>query len=193
VADAERRALERALHDGVQQDLIAVSVRLQLARRLAGTDLDDALAVLDEVGRDVRDALDRVRALANVVYPSVLEARGLRDALRDAAAVSGVAVGLEPKELGRYPAAIEAAVFFCCRAALDQVAVSRAAGARVSIRILEETDALRLRLDGPGVELDGAADAFAPVRERIDVLGGVLSFHPASGSSKEVVAVLPLA
>ena len=80
-ADEASRRIERALHDGVQQDLVAVSVRLQIARRLAASDLAAALALLGEVEEDVRDALDRVRSLANEIYPSVLEARGLPDAL----------------------------------------------------------------------------------------------------------------
>src|ERR1700733_4164229 len=85
-ADEERRTLERALHDGVQQDLIALSVRLQLARRLAATDRQAAFELLDEVAGDVREALERVRALAEAVYPSLLDARGLGEALRQASA-----------------------------------------------------------------------------------------------------------
>jgi signal transduction histidine kinase len=180
VTDAERRRLEHVLHDGVQQDLIAVSVRLQLARRLVETDPEAALAVLDEIGHDVREALGRVRAIASDVYPSLLEVRGLRDALGDAAAASDVPVTIEAAGLGRHPADVEAALFFCCRASLDQAAAS----ARVSIRVLEEGGALRLTV--AGVEVDGGADAFVLVRERLEVLGGSLAFHPA------LVATVPL-
>ena len=94
-ADNERRTIERSLHDGVQQDLIAFSVRLQLVRRLAVTDVGAATAMLDELGQDVREALDRLRILANEIYPSVLEARGLTEALRAAASAAGIATRLE--------------------------------------------------------------------------------------------------
>jgi signal transduction histidine kinase len=166
VTDAERRALERALHDGVQQDLIAISVRLQLARRLAGTELE---AALDEIRHEVRETLDRVRAIASDVYPSLLDARGLRDAL--------AATRVDASGLGRYPAEVEAALFFCCKAVLDQSATG-------AIRISEEGDVLRLDVDG--TEIDATADAFVPVRERIEVLGGTLSFRPDG-----LVAVVP--
>ena len=160
VADAERRRVERALHDGVQQDLIAVLVRLQLAERLGAADREASLAVLDEIGRDVQEALDRVRVLANDVYPSLLETLGLREALRSAAAAAGTAVTVEAPDSGRYPADVEAALFFCCRASLDQLATSRDAPARATIRIDREERALRLAVQGAGVELDGGADAF---------------------------------
>ncbi len=125
--DEESRRIERALHDGVQQDLVAVSVRLQLARRLAASDLPAAMALLGEIEDDVRDALDRVRSLANEIYPSVLEARGLRDALRGAA----FTVKVEAQGVGRYRADVERAVFFLCRA----VALS---GASKAIQIRDE-------------------------------------------------------
>ena len=138
--DGERRRIERALHDGVQQDLIAVSVRLQLARQLADTDLPSAVALLDEIGRDVRDALQRVQALASEIYPPLLDARGLPDALRGAASAAHVTATVEADGVGRFPAEVEAAVFFCCRAALD----AAADGARLAIVLRDEERTLRL-------------------------------------------------
>jgi signal transduction histidine kinase len=138
----DRRTIERALHDGVQQDLIAVSVRLQLARQLAGRDLPAALGLLEEIGVDVRDALGRVQALANQVYPSVLDARGLTDALRGAAVAAQVAATVDAAGLGRYPPDVEAAVYFSCRAALEALAPD----ARVTIRIREEEHTIRLEV-----------------------------------------------
>lgn len=125
--DEQSRRIERALHDGVQQDLVAASVRLQLARRLAASDLPAAMALLGEIEDDVRGALDRVRSLADEIYPSVLEARGLVDALRGAAFRPKV----EAHGIGRYRADVERAVFFLCRA----VACS---GASTAIRLREE-------------------------------------------------------
>src|SRR5436309_1484166 len=84
-ADAGRRQIERDLHDGAQQHLVALSVNLQLARRLLENDPAAAVALLDEIGRDVRTALDDVRALAYRVYPPLLLDRGLVEALLAAA------------------------------------------------------------------------------------------------------------
>jgi signal transduction histidine kinase len=140
----DRRRFERALHDSVQQDLIAVSVRLQLARQIAGRDLPAALALLDEIGADVRDALGRVQALANEIYPSVLDARGLADALRGAASAARVAATVEAAGIGRYPADVEAAVYFSCRAALEALAPD----SRVTIRLSEADHALQLDVSG---------------------------------------------
>ena len=138
--DAELRRTERALHDGVQQDLVAVSVRLQLAQRLAETDLPAALSLLAEIEGEVRGALDRVRALANEIYPSVLDARGVTDALRGVGAAAGVTLTVDAAGTGRYPADIEAAVYFFCRAALS----AAVAGSRASIAIREGSGRLRV-------------------------------------------------
>jgi hypothetical protein len=121
-AASERRRIERALHDGVQQDLIAISVRLQLLRELLGDDATPALELLAELQRDTRDALDRIRALASDTYPSILDARGLPDALREAARASGRTVRVVASSVGRHPAELERAVYFCCRALLETAA-----------------------------------------------------------------------
>ena len=88
-AMAERRRIERELHDGVQQHLVAVIVNLQLARELADTDLEGAKAVLDELSADAREALESVRELGHELYPSLLRDRGPAEAVRAAAVASG--------------------------------------------------------------------------------------------------------
>jgi signal transduction histidine kinase len=104
---ADRRRFERALHDGVQQDLIAIAVRLQLARQLLATDAAAAAGELEELEREVHSAIESVRALAADIYPPTLDARGLGEALRALPHVRVHAVG-------RHSAELEAAVFFCC-------------------------------------------------------------------------------
>ena len=98
---AERRRVERDLHDVVQQHLVAVIVSLQLARELADSDLSAAKAVLDELSADARETLQSVRALAQQVYPSVLRDRGPADALRAVVAESGAKVRVEASALPR--------------------------------------------------------------------------------------------
>ncbi len=172
--DEESRRIERALHDGVQQDLVAVSVRLQLARGLAASHLPAALALLGEIEDDVRGALDRVRVLANEIYPSLLEARGLLDALRGAA----FTVKVEAHGVGRYRADVERAVFFLCRA----VALS---GASNGILIRDEGGALRIAVDCETARF--GADGFAVARDRIEALGGVVELEAA-----RLTATVPL-
>jgi signal transduction histidine kinase len=105
--DRERRRIEAALHDGVQQDLAATAVALELARELLASDPAAAAGLLDELSTQVKEALERVRTLARTVYPSILPARGLADALRS--------LDVEVGGLERYPLEIEEAVYFSCQ------------------------------------------------------------------------------
>ena len=151
----ERRQLERALHDGAQQDLVAISVRLQTARNLVATAPDEALEALDEVQREVRNALDQLKTLASGIYPAILDARGLPDALRQAAGASTAATRVEAAELGRYPAEIEAAVFFLWRAVLDGLG----SGEDALISVSDDGQALRVEIvAGRPLDLARASD-----------------------------------
>ena len=150
-ADAERRAIERTLHDGVQQDLIALSIRLQLARRLAHDDPDALVELLDEMARDVQDALGRVRALGDRVYPSLLDPLGLPEAL----GAAGIEVGAA--DVGRFAPAIEAAVFFLCRDAAPAL-----------VRLTRGVGVLAVELEGCNGDL-GAA------RDRVEAAGGTVT------------------
>jgi signal transduction histidine kinase len=183
-ASDDRRSIERALHDGVQQDLVAVSVRLQLVRHLAGHDLPSAVALLDEIGADVRGALERVQSLANEIYPSVLDARGLPDAIRGAASAAHVSATVEAEGLARYPAEIEARVYFSCRAVLQALA----ADARVTIRIGQQEHALRAEIAG---DIDGF-DAETLLQGAIETLGGVLSVDSAPDRGTLIAVTVPL-
>ena len=171
-AGTERRRFERALHDGVQQDLIAISVRLQLLRELLGDDATPALELLDELQQDTREALDRVRALANDAYPSILDARGLPEALRG----TGLPARVDATGVGRYPAGLECAVYFCCRALLE----GAAPGEKPELT-LRETDG-ELRLDARG-EFDVTA-----ARDLAEAAGGMLTVDGGGAT-----AIFPLA
>lgn len=169
-AAAARRANERALHDGVQQDLIAASVRLQLARGLVASDPAAAIALLDELRNDMHDALDRVRTVAEEIYPSVLDVRGLPDALRQAVRAAGLTARIEAEAVGRYPEAIEAAVYFSCRALLDT--------APTTIALRDDGRNLRLELDG--IEANDTA------RDLAEAAGGSLT-----SEAGRVIATFP--
>lgn len=123
----ERRAFERALHDGVQQQLLALAVNLQLARELCETDPGAVAAFLEELRRDVHSALDDAHRLGDAIYPAVLADYGVPEALR----AGGVRV--EAAGVGRYPTDVEAATYFAC------------VGAR-SARLWDEQGSLRFEL-----------------------------------------------
>ncbi|SRR6266404_6904555 len=167
-ADAERRAIERALHDGPQQHLTALSVNVQLARQLLDSDLEQAKAKLDEIGSDLHDALAELRALAWQVYPSLLVDGGVASALRE-----GVSGQLDVGELGRYTAEIEAAVYFGCVTAL---------GTRV--HVYEDEHAVRFEVEG----VAAGTDDVDMIRDRVAALGGDLTI---SGNQLEGWIPLP--
>ena len=152
--DRERRRIEEALHDGVQQDLAATVMAVDLARELLDSDPAAARGVLEDLAAQVDAALERVRALAGTVYPSILPARGLAEALRS--------LDVETVDLERYPLEIEEAVYFSCRALR-----SRAAQARVW------SEGATLRLEFVGVTA-ADSDELSRVRERIAAVGGQL-------------------
>jgi signal transduction histidine kinase len=165
--DRERRRIEGALHDGVQQDLAATVVALELARELLESDPAAARGVLEELAAQVEATLERVRELAATVYPSILPARGLTDALRP--------LDVETVNLERYPLEIEEAVYFSCRALR-----SDATRARVW------RDGATLRLELVGVPA-GEDDELSQARERISAVGGQLEL-----SAGRVSASVPL-
>jgi signal transduction histidine kinase len=166
-ADGERRRIERALHDGVQQDLIALAVNLQLARGLA--DSQDVSSYLEAASRDVHDALDGVRALGQSVYPSLLIDRGLAEALRGAARTAHMPTSVDAPE-DRYPPEIEAAVYFTCVRVLDAVEARRA-----RVRVWSERGSLLFEVAVEG----GLVPESAELEDRAGAAGGSLSFFPA--------------
>ena len=178
----ERRRVERALHDGVEQDLIAISVRLQFVRNLVASAPAGALAELDEVQREVRNGLDQLKALASGIYPAILDARGLPDALRQVAGVSRTATRIQAAELGRYPAEIEAAVFFLWRTVLERLGP----GVEAFISVKQEGDALQVEIASRRTfDLAGA-------RDLVEGAGGVVMVESRPGGAR-IDVTFPLA
>ena len=152
-AAADRREIERDLHDGTQQDLVALAVNLQLVQALVDDDLAAAKSLLDELRRDVQETLDGLRLLAHDVYPSLLPLRGLADALRT--------VPIDTNGLTRYPLEIEETVYFCC------VELLRRAGEGATGRVWQEADSVCFAITG---EFDD--EKLSVVRDRVAALGG---------------------
>jgi signal transduction histidine kinase len=163
-ADADRRVIERDLHDGLQQHLVGAAADLALARRLVEDDPHSLAARLNEIARDVHAALAEAGRLAHRIYPPLLEAGGLAAALRAAAAMVGVPVHLHVAST-ESPPEVAGAVYFSCLELLEQV--SPAAEATITVR--EEDDALAF-----DVVTDDTVTSDS-IRDRIEALGGRLT------------------
>ncbi len=195
-ADAERRRIERDLHDGVQQHLVALAVNLQLARQLADSDPAAVMTLLEEIGRDVREALEGVRELTQSIYPPLLLDRGLADALSAAASAAGIHTRVEAAAHDRYPPEVEATVYFCCVEALDNAAKHAGTGARATVRTWHEQDALLFEIvdDGAGFEprLDRTLSGLTGMSDRLGALDGRLTISSDPGRGTRVSGTIPL-
>jgi signal transduction histidine kinase len=166
-ADAERRRIERDIHDGPQQQFVALAVNLQLARQLAESDPSAVPALLDELSGDLRAALDEVRELAGSVYPPLLRERGLAESLRSATSASVEATLTE-----RYAPEIEATAYFCCVAALQEVD-------RPAVRLWAEPGELHFEASAGHADLTDAGDRVAALGGRLEIANGrAIGFLP---------------
>jgi signal transduction histidine kinase len=192
-ADGDRRDIERRLHDGVQQDLVALAVNLQLAEEAASSDPDALKALLLQMRRDVREAIEGVRVLARDVYPSLLAAVGLAHALRGAASGLGMPVRIDATA-DRYPTDIEATVYFCCLDALETISGVGPSG-RATIRVWGEDETLRFEVTFEGIPATNDLSVPGPVRtgmdDRMGAVGGTLTVAEDSEGTR-VRGTIPL-
>jgi signal transduction histidine kinase len=193
VADEERRGIERDLHDGAQQRLVALRIKLELASELAADRHPPDAEQLRQLSRDAGDALDEVRSLAAGVYPALLVECGIDEALRSVARRSAVRTSIAGDNLGRYSPQIEAAVYFCCVEAL-QNAAKHAEARSISISV-SDGDVLRfeVRDDGRGFDAhtpDGG-HGLTNIRDRLLAVGGDLVVQSAPGEGTRIAARIP--
>src|SRR4051794_668133 len=194
--DAERRRIERDLHDGAQQHLLGLVVNLRLARELAEHEPAESIALLEAMGRDAKAAVEEIRELAHGIYPPLLLDRGLGEALPAAARRAPPHVRVEVDARRRYAGEVEAAVYFCCLEALQNTAKHAGPSARATIRVWEEQGALRFEVadDGAGF-VDGEVPAGAGLsgmRDRLGALGGRLAVSSPDGGGATVAGTIPL-
>jgi signal transduction histidine kinase len=193
--DAERRRIERNLHDGAQQQLVALAVKLRLVQRLAETAPEQALAMLEDARNDVLTTVDEVRALAHGIYPPLLMDRGLPEALQAAAARSPQPVTVAAGGVGRYRQDEEAAVYFCCLEALQNASKHAGEGASVAIEVAVDGDGLRfeVRDDGAGFDLTSGVrgQGFVNMADRLGAIGGTVEVWSAPGQGTRIAGRIP--
>jgi signal transduction histidine kinase len=191
--DRERRKLERDLHDGAQQRLVAVQVKLRMASDHADTEL---AAELGSIREDAAKAVEALRALSHGIYPAVLRDRGVGDALRSTAMTAPIALTVHDDGVGRCEGVTEAAVYYCGLEATQNAVKHAGAGVRVSIRL--RTDGSRLHLevrdDGAGFDMTDAHDGVGlqNMRDRLGAVGGQVEISSQPGHGTLVVATAPL-
>ena len=193
--DAERRRVERNLHDGAQQHLVAMAVNVRLARDILADDPQAAAEMLDQLADDVKTTIQELRELAHGIYPPLLADGGLGDALRAAGNRSPLPVTLVTEGIGRYSPEIEAAVYFCCLEAL-QNAAKHAPQARVELRVWEESGGLLFSVgdDGPGFDAAGVrrSHGFVNMADRLGAIGGSVRWESQPGHGTQVLGTIPL-
>jgi signal transduction histidine kinase len=194
-ADTERRRIERDLHDGAQQHLTSLAVKLLLAAGLAGP--DSALAgLLADLGAEVQDTARELRNLVHGIYPPLLRQHGLAAALADAARLATLPATVRTTPLGRYPADIEAAVYFCCLEAVQNACKHAGERATISVRVQEECGTLTFEVtdDGAGFGTTGRGlgAGLRNMADRMGAFGGRLLVESAPGEGTRVTGMVPV-
>jgi signal transduction histidine kinase len=192
--DGERRRLERNLHDGAQQNLVAIKVKLGLAEMLSAKDPAKARDLITSLKADTDEALETLRDLARGIYPPLLETQGLMAALESQTRKATVPVTVAGDGVERYPPEIEAAVYFCVLEALQNVQ-KYAGAAAADVRLSDIGGRLRFEVydDGAGFDrtrvVPGAG--LTNMGDRLDALGGDLSITSEVGRFTRVSGSIP--
>jgi signal transduction histidine kinase len=193
--DEERRRLERNIHDGAQQHLVALAVKLRLAKATLVKDPERAGAMLADLRSQVDDALDTLRVLALGVYPPLLEEQGIAAALAAQHARSNLPVHVEADGVGRYPIEIEAAVYFCVLEALQNASKYSEAG-RIDVAIVERSGAITFEIHDDGRGFDarstGSGTGLHGMQDRVAVFGGEASIESTPGHGTTVRGRVPV-
>jgi len=192
--DSERRILERNIHDGAQQHLVALAVNLRLAETLSRRSTERAEALLAEQERAAAEAIEILMALSRGIYPPALGADGLVPALTIAVATSAIPVEIIAAGVGRYSAAVEATAYFCCLEAVQNAAKHSAANA-IRVSLEGHDDRLFVLVEDDGVGFDPATTpvgaGLANLRDRIESAGGSITTSATPGEGARVSASLP--
>ena len=193
--DEERRKIERNLHDGAQQQLIALGIKVNLAKGLASKDADKATKILEGVQSDLQDSIDTLRDLARGIYPPLLADRGLAAALEAQARKVAVPTSVQGADIGRHTQEIEAAAYFCCLEALQNIAkYAHATQATISLDAAEQTLTFIVADDGDGFDTTSTnyGTGVQGMADRLDAIGGSLKVESTPGAGTTVTGTIPI-
>jgi len=192
--DEERRRLERNIHDGAQQQLVALTVKARLAEQMVDRDPGKARDLVAQIGAETTDALETLRDLARGIYPPLLADQGLVAALEAQARKAAVPVSVEADGVGRFDRDVEAGAYFCVLEALNNV--SKYAGAsRVEVRLRRFDAEVVFEVRDDGVGFDPAATGYGTglrgMADRLEALGGRLQVESAPGRGTMILGRVP--
>ena len=187
--DLERRRLERNIHDGAQQQLVALSVKTRLARDLTPRDPVKATEMLTQIDGELQTALEDLRDLARGIYPPLLADKGLEAALDAQARRSAVPISIRADGVGRYPPEVEAAVYFSCLEALQNVA-KYAEASSANVTIAQSNGDLTFEVSDDGRGFDTASTGYGTglqgIADRLSALHGELAIRSEPGTGTRV-------
>jgi signal transduction histidine kinase len=192
--DERAKALERNLHDGAQQQLVALTVKLRLLEKLAPRDAAKAAEMASQLQAEATEALENLRDLARGIYPPLLADKGLAEALDAQARKASIPVTVDSHGVGRYPREIESALYFCCLEALQNVA-KYAHATHAEIRLSESADELTFTVidDGDGFDPSSTrrGSGLQGMADRLDAVGGTLEVGSNPGMGTTVTGRIP--
>ena len=190
--DAERRRLERDLHDGAQQRLLGIRLALRLARGELGQGVSAVEELLGEAENEIAQTLDELRALARGIHPAVLTEEGLGPAVETLARRASLPVQVEALPTSRLPSAVEAAAYFVASEALANVAKhANAAGATIAMRRMNDSLVIDISDDGVGGADPGSGTGLVGLRDRVEALNGSLRIVSQPGRGTRLHAEIP--
>ena len=191
-ADETRRRIERDLHDGAQQRLVTLALRLRAAQAAVPPELEDLSEELDLVSAGLASTLDELREYARGIHPAILAERGLPAALRALARRSPVPVRLDIKTNARLPERVEVTAYYVVSEALANAAKhAKASAVRVALDVIDGVVQLSVSDDGAGGADPSRGSGLVGLNDRVEAIGGVLAMESRPGEGTRLVAELP--
>jgi signal transduction histidine kinase len=191
--DARAKQLERNIHDGAQQQLVALTVKLRLLGQLASRDPARTAEMASELQTEATEALEDLRDLARGIYPPLLADKGLPAALEAQARKAAFSVSVETDGVRRYPPDVESALYFCCLEALQNVA-KYAHATHATVRLSDE-EGLSFEVSDDGLGFDPSSTGYGTglqgMADRLDAIGGTLQMRSAPGEGTVVTGRVP--
>jgi len=193
--DEERWRLERNIHDGAQQQLVALQVQLRLVEQLVGRDAEKERELLHRLQEGATTALEDLRELARGIYPPLLADQGLRAALEAQVRKAPIPVKVRTNGISRYPRDVESAVYFCSLEALNNVA-KYANATHVEVRVFGSNGHLVFEIQDDGTGFDASSTSYGTglqgMADRLNAIGGTLEVRSAPGAGTTIVGRAPL-